>query len=125
MYKGMISAVCALAVSVTAFAAEPPADDRHAAAVWHCETIADNRTPDDNSTGRSARNLRLDYGGTISLTAAGTGAMGGRALNFANDGTRFARATSTWPGTAGDEFRLDGWFYFNSTGLPSVTGAAP
>ncbi len=107
-----------------AFGVEPPADDRIAAAVWHCESITDSRTPDDNSTGRTARNLRLDYGGTISLTTAGTGALGGRALNFANDGTRFARATSVWPGVAGDEFRLDGWFYFNSSGLPSVTGAA-
>lgn len=124
MNKGMISVVCVLAVTVTAFSAEPPADDRYAAAVWHCESITNGITPDDNGTGRTARNLKLDYGSTITLTAEGAGAFGGRALNFANDGTRQARATSVWPGVAGDEFRLDGWFYFNSTGLPSVTGAA-
>ncbi|HDS85591.1 MAG TPA: hypothetical protein ENN97_10410 [Phycisphaerales bacterium] len=119
-----VSTVYLLTVLGAVWAAEPPADDRYAAAVWHCERIADNRTPDDTSTGRAARELRLDYGNPITLTAAGTGAMGGRALNFATDGTRFARAASAWPGQAGDEFRLDGWFYFNSNGLPSATGAA-
>lgn len=119
-----VSAACVLVFTAAVLADQPPADDRYAAAVWHCQSIANNRTPDDASTGRSARDLRLDYGNTITLTAAGTGAFGGRSLDFGNDGTRFAKATSSWPGQAGDEFRLDGWFYFYSTGLPSVTGAA-
>ena len=119
----MVSGLCVLAAAGAVWAAEPPADERTAAAVWHCESIADNRTPDDNSTGRTARALRLDYG-SAPVTLSAAGAFGGRALNFGTNGAQLAQAASVWPGAAGDEFRLDGWFYFYSTGLPSVTGAA-
>jgi len=120
MRAALFTVLLSFSVSLVG-AIEIPADDRYAAAVWHCETISGNVTADDTATGRTARNLKLDYGGTITLSSSG---VAGNALNFGTDGTKQARGTSVWPGAAGDEFRLDGWFYFNANGLPGVTGAA-